>query len=147
MRKFNLKKTIALTCSALALAGLIVSGYLTWEALITPIGSCPLVLSGFFGCSKVLSSSYSRIGGLPTATLGLGWFIIALGLTAGILRNSKLVPALLAWSLVGLAGVIPLVYIELFVIGAICPFCTAAHLLELGILGLALLLWKKQPAH
>jgi uncharacterized membrane protein len=136
------RQALALASSVLAAAGLIVSGYLLWEALITPAGSCPLSLSPFFGCSVVLASSYSRIAGLPTSILGVGWFLVALGLSLAVLRNPKLGVALLVWSLIGLVGVVWLMYIEFVVIGAICPFCTSAHILELGVLVIAIFLWR-----
>jgi len=144
VRKLKLTKGLPLALAALSLAGVVVSGYLTWQALITPVGACPLVLSGFFGCSAVLSSQYARIGDMPTALFGLVWFIVAVALSLGIPRNRRLIVALLAWSVVGLVGVAGLVYIELFIVGAICPFCTAAHLLGLAVFGLAVLLWKRK---
>lgn len=144
MRKLKLTKGLPLALAALSLAGVVVSGYLTWQALITPVGACPLVLSGFFGCSAVLSSQYARIGDMPTALFGLVWFIVAVALSLGIPRNRRLIVALLAWSVVGLVGVAGLVYIELFIVGAICPFCAAAHLLGLAVFGLAVLLWKRK---
>ena len=144
MRKLKLTKGLPLALAALSLAGVVVSGYLTWQALITPVGACPLVLSGFFGCSAVLSSQYARIGDMPTALFGLVWFIVAVALSLGIPRNRRLIVALLAWSVVGLVGVAGLVYIELFIVGAICPFCTAAHLLGLAVFGLDVLLWKRK---
>jgi len=76
--------------------------------------------------------------------LGLAWFLVTMALSLGLLRNKKLAPALLAWSLVGLVGVVGLVYIELFLVGAICPVCTSAHLLGLGVLVLAVVIWRKQ---
>lgn len=139
-----MRKALALASSMLAAAGLIVSAYLLWEALITPAGSCPLSLSRFFGCSVVLASSYARIAGLPTSILGVGWFLVALSLGLVVLRNPKLVVALLVWSLIGLVGVVWLMYIEFVVIGAICPFCTSAHILELSVLAITVALWRER---
>lgn len=144
MRKAKLDQRFPLAISALSFAGLLVSGYLTWQALITPAGSCPLALSGFWGCSTVLSSPYARIGDMPTAVLGLVWFIGALGLGLGLLRNTGLTIGLLVWALLGLVGIAALVYIELFAVGAICPFCTAAHLLGLSVVVIAAVIWNKE---
>ena len=146
-RECKLNKGLTLAVSAFSAAGLLVSGYLTWQALITPVGSCPLALSGFWGCSTVLSSPYARIGGVPTALLGIVWFTGALMLGLVHLRNMRLTTPLLVWSLMGVAGVATLVYIELVVVGAICPFCTAAHVLGIAVLVLAVVMWTKERSN
>lgn len=124
----------------LALAGLAISGYLIWYDIVTPRGACPL--TGFFGCSQILSSPYSRIGRIPTAFLGVVWFAVAAWLSMVVARNQNWLVYLLVWSLLAPGGVSVLAYIELFLIGAICPLCTSAHALGITILALTLVMWR-----
>lgn len=123
--------------------GLALSGYLTWYDLVTPKGACPL--SSYFGCSTVLTSAYSRIGGVPVALLGFLWFLVAARLGLLATNAAKWIKYLLMWSLLGLVGVVALLYIEIFVIRAICPLCTSAHALGLAILALTVALWVREP--
>ena len=130
------------TTVILALAGLGVSGYLVWYDFMTWTGVC--LLTGFFGCSAILTSPYSRIFGIPLALVGFIWFLVVVLLAALVARDSKWLKFLLVWSIIGLIGVIGLAYTELFLIGAICPFCTSAHVLGILILALTIVMWKKR---
>ena len=123
----------------LAVAGLAISGYLTWCSFIIGVGVCPL--TGYFGCSEVLTSPYSRILGVSVAVVGLLWFLATMFLSLLVASDEKWLGLLLVWSLLGLAGIIGLVYIEIFLIGALCPLCTSAHALGLAILGVSLNMW------
>jgi uncharacterized membrane protein len=71
---------------------------------------------------------------LPTSTAGIVWFAISAALAIGQLagRDSQLVLRIhLVWSAIGLATVLYLVFIEIVALGAICVWCTAAHVLVL----------------
>ncbi len=57
------------------------------------------------------------------------------------LTNEKWFKLLLVWSLAGLVGVLGLVYVEIFLIGEICLFCTSAHAIEVAIVVLTLTAW------
>lgn len=117
--------------SVICLAGLGVSGYLTYEHYT---GSNSLVCSdkGIVNCLAVTTSSYSKIAGIPVADLGLVFFAVMLPLqlpymwrrSEPIIRNVRL-----AWATVGLVSVLYLLYTELFRIDAICLWCTAVHIL------------------
>jgi uncharacterized membrane protein len=136
------QRTLAWATAALALIGLGISTFLTWYDIVTPRGVCSL--TGFFGCSEILTSQYSRIGGVPTAFVGALWFIVVLWLAIVVTRSEARLIHLLAWSLLAIPGVGALGYIELVVIGAICPFCTSAHVLGLAILVLAAIMWRNR---
>jgi uncharacterized membrane protein len=109
----------------LALLGLAASVYLS--AVHYAHGSIPLACSsaGVVNCDLVTSSAESMIGPLPVAVLGVVWFgaylLLSLVRGAGVYR--------LAWAGIGLAFVFYLVYAELFLIGAVCLWCTAVHLI------------------
>lgn len=126
---------------ALIVAGLAVSGYLT---LLHYFTSVPLVCGqgSLVDCHTVLSSPSSVVLGLPVAVWGLFWFVVALGLAVLMLRGGGggaggsrgVRTAALAWALVGTASVLWLVYQELGVIGKICAWCTAVHVVVLALL-------------
>ena len=126
-----------------SLAGIGISIYLT----AVHYTSVPLVCSttGAINCEAVLTSPYSVIAGsnVPTSAAGIAWFAVSAALAiwmwAG--RGSALVARLqLAWSALGLLTVIGLVFIEIVVLGAICIWCTAAHVLVVAIFLIAL--WR-----
>ena len=117
---------------ALSVAGIAVSIYLTalHYAGVTP--ACPV--SGSINCEAVLSSSYGVIAGstVPTSVLGIVWFLVSAGLWT---RPAGW--AHIAWSGVGLAAVLYLVFIEIVRLNAICLWCTAAHVLVVALLLIA----------
>ncbi len=80
------------------------------------------------------------------ALLGVVWFLITGLLSAVVEKDEKWLKYLLAWSAVGLLAVFVLVYVEIFLIGSICPLCTSAHVLEITILGLTVSLWVTRRA-
>jgi len=121
----------------LATSGLLVSAYLTYLSLVPPT-SCGIDEFSVFSCDKVIWSKYSHIYGVSVALLGLVWFIIALGLIVLAWRDRRFVLGLLLWSLLGGAGVAGFVYTEVFLLRAICPWCTVAHVFGLSILALSI---------
>jgi uncharacterized membrane protein len=117
-----------------SVAGLGVSVYLTVVHFSTIPLACPA--STVVNCEQVLSSRYAVIGGseLPTSTAGIVWFAVSLGLV--LLRRRR---ALLAWSAIGLATALFLLYVEIVQLGAVCIWCTAAHAMILLIFLIALM--------
>jgi uncharacterized membrane protein len=124
------------------LAGLLVSAYLTYLSIMPPT-SCPVGDIGFFSCNSVIWSEYSHFYGVSVALLGLVWFIVAAGLLALAWRNERLIRIVVAWSLLGAAGVVAFVYTEIFLLGSVCPLCTIAHLSGLAMLALSILAMRR----
>jgi uncharacterized membrane protein len=115
---------------AAGLAGLGVSIYLTVVHYSTLPLVCPA--TAVINCEQVLSSPYGVIGGtaIPTSAAGIVWFAVSALLAAGRLAGrAQLALAQLAWSAVGLVTVLFLVYVEIVQLGAICIWCSAAHVL------------------
>jgi uncharacterized membrane protein len=128
------------TWSALiGLAGLVVSGYLTANHYLA--GQVPLACAtgGIVDCEQVTSSAESSVGPVPVAVLGLVWFGVWLGLgAAGHGRpGDRLSRFRLAWAVAGLLAVFYLVYAELFLIGALCLWCTVVHAAVIALFLLA----------
>ncbi len=113
----------------LCVAGLGVSIYLT----ITHFAPHTLVCSSnaTINCEKVTSSPQSYIFGIPVAILGLFYFVPMLGLclpAAWRTGRRAVHLARLALSVVGVGMIIYLISAELFVIKAICLWCSSVHL-------------------
>jgi uncharacterized membrane protein len=117
----------------LGVVGLAISLYLT--VVHYAQGQVPLACAsgGLINCERVTSSAQSMVGPVPVAALGILWFAALLGLLVLVPRS----PVLLAWSAVGVAFVLYLVYAELFLIRTICLWCSAVHLVVLGVFLLA----------
>jgi uncharacterized membrane protein len=107
----------------IALVGLGVAAYLTY---VHYAGLHPLCLASG-GCEKVQSSHWSKLGGIPVATIGLVGYaaILALLFFPGELGLAG--TALVA--LVGFGFSAYLTYVELFRIHAVCQWCVASAVL------------------
>jgi uncharacterized membrane protein len=97
----------------------------------------PICPSGtFFGihfdCGAVLSSPYSTVFGVPLELFALFYFMVNLGMVYliafGSERASRIsIQALFGWRFIGVAIVPYLVFVELFLVKAICVYCTIMH--------------------
>jgi uncharacterized membrane protein len=107
--------------AGLALIGLGISIYLT---VLKLAGEVPLCVVGG-GCESVQTSRYSLLLGIPVAAYGAAWSAVALAAAVAWFRTDDR-RALLLLYLGGLAGTLfeaYLVYLELFVIHAVCSWC------------------------
>jgi uncharacterized membrane protein len=113
----------------LSIAGLGIATYLT----ITHFDKVALVCSdnGAINCAKVTTSPQSEILGIPVAMLGLFFFIpmIALCLPAAWRSADRRIHlARLLLAVTGVGMIIYLIIAELFIIKAICLWCSGVHL-------------------
>ena len=115
---------LQLVAILVSVAGIAVSTYLTVVHYAGFVPACPT--TGAINCEAVLSSPYAVIAGtsIPTSAAGIVWFAVSAALWARPRRS-----LLLGWSLVGLLTVIYLLFVEIVLVGAICLWCTAAHVL------------------
>lgn len=120
---------------ALAGAGVAVSTYLTIAHFTTPeVLACSD--TGIVNCAQVTTSRWSTVLGVPVALLGLAWFLAMLALSLPVAwraRAPQVHLARLVAAVVGIGFVLWLVYAELVLIGAICLWCTVAHVLAFGL--------------
>lgn len=123
----------------LAVAGLLVSAYLTWAHLV---GAEPVCGLGG-GCRAVQASRYAAVMGIPVPMLGLAGY--AGLLLAAILRGEAGAYLGLLVVLVGALFSAYLTYLEVFVIGAICQWCVASAAIMFGALVCALLRVARLP--
>jgi uncharacterized membrane protein len=125
---------VQLAAIGISVAGIAISIYLTLLHYAGVVPAC--VSSGPVNCEAVLSSPYSVVAGssIPTSALGIVWFAFC---AAAWTRKPGWI--LLGWSAVGLATVLYLIFIEIVVVGAVCLWCTAAHVLVVANLLLAMI--------
>lgn len=97
--------------------------------------SVPLLCSssGLVNCAQVTTSPQSMIGPLPVAALGVLWFVVMLVLLVMGGRSGPLAVVRLLWAAIGLLVVFYLIYAELFLVGAICLWCSAVHVLVIAL--------------
>jgi uncharacterized membrane protein len=119
----------------MAIAGTAVSTYLTIAHFTSPkVLAC--ASTGVVNCERVTTSAQSEVFGVPVALMGLAWFLAMCGLCsprawrspAPGIRIARLVAVATA-----MAFVLWLVYAELFVIHAICLWCTVVHVLAFAL--------------
>jgi uncharacterized membrane protein len=120
-----------ITTLLLSLAGLGVAIYLTithYDTHIRPLCSD----NGAINCEKVTTSPQSVIFGIPVAVLGLAFFVpmLALCLPVAWRAAQRWVHwARLALSVTGVGMIVYLISAELFIIKAICLWCSSVHLI------------------
>jgi uncharacterized membrane protein len=114
---------------ALAALGTTVSAYLTWVHVSGGLALCV----GVGGCEAVQSSRYATIGAVPVAFIGLLGFAAMLAAAIAFARGVNTASAIFALSLAASAYTAYLTYIEVFVLGAICPWCVSVALCSLAI--------------
>jgi len=109
----------------ICLAGVCDSFYLLLNSLDPSIGViCPS--GGVIDCATVTTSIYSHVVGIPLPLFGLCLFSLFAALT--FLDHPD---AMLFMYVFALVSVSYLVGVELFVLHAICLYCTFAHVLGL----------------
>jgi uncharacterized membrane protein len=114
-----------LALTALALAGLGISAYLT----AAHYGDKPIVCAGVGQCDYVNSSEYASVLGIPVSVLGILMYAGLLAAAAAWLvwYRSEVLP-IVYWGMAlagaGYAGY--LTYVELEILHAICVWCVAS---------------------
>jgi len=113
---------------ALTVLGLLVSIYMTVFKLTNNENMC----IGSHGCSIVNASGYSSIHGIPVATVGiLGYLSILVlfyleGKPGFFQTNGTMIQ--FAITLTGFLFTVWLVYVEVALIKAYCPFCITSQI-------------------
>jgi uncharacterized membrane protein len=114
-------RALRITLIVLAVIGLGVASYLTY---VHYAGIKPACTAGE-SCTKVQTSVYSKLAGVPVALIGLiGYIAILASLLAPEGERSRL--GTMAFTLVGFGFSAYLTYRELFSIHAICEWCASS---------------------
>ncbi|MEO8608867.1 MAG: vitamin K epoxide reductase family protein [Chloroflexota bacterium] len=110
----------------LVIVGLAISGYLSYVKL-TEVPIVCVANSEVFNCEVVQNSAYSRIAGIPVAWFGFAVYVVLFGLLLlenrieFLRQNGILVMfgiTIFAW-----LYSMYLVYLQFFVLKALCPWC------------------------
>lgn len=128
----------------LGFIGFIDASYLTAKYFL---GS-PLPCVIFTGCETVTTSVYSTILGIPVALLGTFYYaaIFLFSVLYLDIRKRWILLALSGLTLIGFAASVYFVYLQLFIIRAICLYCiiSAVDSTLLLILGIAMTAYLKK---
>jgi uncharacterized membrane protein len=134
----------AVILAVLDVIGLAIALYLS---VVELNGGVP-VCGPIHGCEEVARSEYSRIAGIPVAVFGVGLSLVLLTLAVAWWRTD-LYALLLAHYGLSLAGVIfeaYFIYLQVFVIGAVCIWCTSYGLSLIARFAIALVVWARGTA-
>ncbi len=111
---------------ALGILGVVDSIYLIY---IHYSASSPFC-SGVGDCETVNTSRYATMAGVPVAVLGLLAYVVFIGLQLTALRRpasaARAAIATFALAFTSLLFSLWLLYVELFVLHAICPYCVVS---------------------
>jgi uncharacterized membrane protein len=119
----------------LAVIGLGVASYLTY---VHYAGIKPACTAGE-SCTKVQTSTYSKLAGIPVALMGLiGYVAIVASLVVPEGERSRF--ATVAFTVVGFGFSAYLTYRELFSIHAICEWCASSAVIMTILMCLAI--WR-----
>lgn len=112
---------------ALVVLGLLVSIYMTVYKLTANDSMC----LGSGDCSTVNASRYSEVNGIPVAAIGIIGYVAILAVHYFENRNSffKQNGALIIFgmALTGFIFTVWLIYVEIALLNAICPFCVTSQ--------------------
>ncbi len=130
----------------LAVLDVIGLGIASYLAIVEVGGGVP-TCGPLHGCETVATSSYSRIAGIPVAVYGVGLSLLLLSLALAWWKTD-LYALLLAHYGLSLAGVIfevYFLYLQVFVIKAVCVWCTSYGLSLVLRFVVAFVVWLRQP--
>jgi uncharacterized membrane protein len=144
------RDTLRLLSLALVIIGLLISGYLSYVKL----AEVPLVCvqgSDTFNCEVVQNSAYSRIAGIPVAWLGFATYIVLLALVLLENRINFLeengVMLFFGITLFAWLYSMYLVYLQFFVLKALCPWCLGHEVIMTLLFVISLLRLRNSMAN
>ena len=115
-------------------ASIILTAIHFWTIPIIPEGA---VLRGPM---QVIMSKWAYIGPIPLATIGAVYYMLMITMGAMWLssKSETVEKLLLPITVIGFTASLGFVYLQLFVIGAICPFCMMSAAATTALLGIEL---------
>ena len=128
----------------LTFLGVIDSGYLTYEHYAKTIPPCSTSI--FIDCGKVLRSQYAVMFGIPVALIGLiHYSLLLINLLGIFITNKKIFKYFVViQSTIGAFASVYFMYLQLFVIGSICLYCTFSAIISFTIFILAMIYLRKE---
>jgi uncharacterized membrane protein len=130
---------------ALVIVGLLVSIYMT----IYKVTSNDSMCLGSGDCSTVNASRYSEVNGIPVAVLGILGYLAILATHFFEDRNrffkQNATLMIFGMALTGFLFTIWLIYVEIALLKALCPFCLTSQAAMTLIFIIAVIRLIKQP--
>ena len=138
-------KRLSQVAIALSILGLLVSIYMTIYKLTDNEKMC----IGSGGCSVVNSSRYAEVSGIPVAVLGVGGYAAILAVLL-LERKNKFLEQngsmlFFGLSITGFLFTLWLIYVEIALIKALCPFCLTSQAAMTIIFILSVIRLIRQP--
>ncbi|MBI2676489.1 MAG: vitamin K epoxide reductase family protein [Candidatus Yanofskybacteria bacterium] len=123
-----------------SLIGFLDAVYLTVQHYNNGILPCLI----FSGCDKVTSSSYAKVAGIPVSLLGAGYYFIVLVSTILYFDtgNKKVLEILKNLPIAGFAATLWFLFLQFFIIKAICFYCVVSAIISTALFVLAILIRK-----
>lgn len=115
----KLRSALLILMGLISTVGLIDAMYLTVTHYTQALVPCNFT----HGCETVLQSSYSEILGLPIASLGIIFYVVALAAVVYFLQHKTYHWWLSVWGIIGFCSTLYLLYIQAFVLNAFCQYC------------------------
>lgn len=130
----------------LAILGALVSIYMTIFKFTDNPGMC----LGSGGCSVVNNSKYSEVYGIPVAVMGVVGYLTILACLL-LRKRSQFFAAngtmlVFGLTLVGFLFTVYLIYVELALIHALCPFCVTSQVTMTALFIISLIALAREPA-
>ncbi|HVC72060.1 MAG TPA: vitamin K epoxide reductase family protein [Acidimicrobiales bacterium] len=129
-------RRVRVTALVLSLLGLADSTYLTISHFQESILKTTCSTSGAVNCLKVTTSPQSEILHIPVAILGLAFYVAMTVINLPPLwktTDRRVAWLRLAMVVSGIGFVLYLIYAELFLIKAICEYCTGVHIVTFAL--------------
>ncbi len=130
---------------ALVVIGLLVSIYMTIYKLTSNDSMC----LGSGDCSTVNASIYSEVNNIPVAAIGILGYVAILGVLLFENRNSFFrqngTLMIFGMALTGFIFTVWLIYVEVALLKAICPFCVTSQVAMTLIFIMAVIRLIKNP--
>jgi uncharacterized membrane protein len=122
MRRPARRTVLPFAIGGLAMAGAVISGYLTY---VHAAGQ-PVVCGGHGSCATVQSSEYASIAGVPVALAGLVLYLTVAALALVMPGRPMALLAVFGLSLGGALYSAYLTWVEVAVLDAVCYWCVAS---------------------
>ena len=138
----NRAKIIAIAFLIISFIGFLDANYLVVQHYRGEPPSCAI----FTGCETVAESKYAMVGPIPLALLGLLYYLAIFILTVAYFDTKKERLLLLAalFTIPGFLASVYFVYLQLFVIKAICLYCIISAVSSTILFGFGLLAITKR---
>ncbi|OGD35086.1 hypothetical protein A2W39_01335 [Candidatus Azambacteria bacterium RIFCSPHIGHO2_01_46_10] len=142
------KKIFIFAIMTVAFLGILDTGYLAYEHFSGVVPPCTIN-----GCERVLTSEYAVIFGVPLGLWGLAFYssVLTLAVLSYFWESRKTFLILLSTTAIGFLMSLGFVYIQLFVLKAICMYCMISAATATALFALTLYLFiilrKFQPRH